>query len=113
MTFAHADDAETALMLEQLLSAKLVKVPGDIYVMNLRKPSREICTRIEEELDFDSYYGIGLVSRKTLLGSVCLFAPRGIHLQRIELLEIYCRLCTIRLEYWLAEQEMNKKNELM
>jgi PAS domain S-box-containing protein len=112
MTFAHADDAETALMLEQLLSAKLVKVPGDIYVMNLRKPSREICTRIEEELDFGAYYGIGLVSRKTLLGSVCLFVPRGIRLQRHELLEIYCRLCTIRLEYWLAEQKMNKKNGL-
>lgn len=112
MTFAHADDDETAVMMEQLLNAKLCKVPGDIYVMNLRKPSREICTRIEEELDFNAYYGIGLVSRKTLLGSVCLFAPRGIRLQRIELLEIYCRLCTIRLEYWLAEQERRQKNGL-
>ena len=112
MTFFHADDAETALMLEQLMSAKLVKVPGDIYVMNLRKTPREICTAVEEELNFGAYFGIGLVSRKTLLGSVCLFAPRGIRLQRHELLEIYCRMCTVRLEYWLAEQEMNKKNGL-
>jgi hypothetical protein len=91
------------------LGGKIIKVPGNLYVMMMGQIPQDICEKIEKELNIGDMYILGFVSQNVILGNICLFLRKGEVLKHNELLEIYIRQATMGLRCRLAEEALNGK----
>jgi PAS domain S-box-containing protein len=104
MSMEAPDSIELGHVNRNLMGGKLVKVPGNLYVMMLGLVPQAICQKIEEALNIGDMYVIGLVSRNVLYGNVLIFLRKGDVLQHEALIEIFIRQATMALKLRLAEQ---------
>ncbi|OPY38762.1 MAG: PAS fold protein [Methanoregula sp. PtaU1.Bin051] len=96
-----AAGAEFEHVYRNLLGGKLVKVPGNLYVMVLGAMPYETCRKIEEALNIGDMYVIGLVSQNVLYGNVLIFLHKGEALRRTATLETFLRQASlgVRMRY--------------
>ncbi len=98
--------------LSNLMTGKLVKVPGNLYEAMMRGIPQRDCEKIEKMLNIGDTYVIGLVSRSTLYGNVLIHLRKGDVLDRAELIETYVRQATLGLKCWLSEQELRGRGDV-
>jgi len=93
-------------VIENLMGGRIFKAIGDLHVMMMGTVPKSTCDLIQAELNIGDMYGIGLVSKNTLLGNVILFLRKGDVLKRQELIETYIRIATVGLTCRRAEEAL-------
>jgi PAS domain S-box-containing protein len=92
------------LAMKELLSGKITKVPGNLYVALFGHIPSDVCEQIERELDIGNIYMAGLASQGTPFGVVFLMLRKGDELGRVDLVEVYLRMAMLALRSRFAEE---------
>jgi PAS domain-containing protein len=94
----YSDPVDEYHVIQNVLGGKLIKVPGDLHVMFLGQVSREICRKIEEDLDIGDMYVIAFVTQKAILGNAAIMLRKGDVILHPEVIEIFARQATLALK---------------
>jgi PAS domain S-box-containing protein len=95
-----------------VMSRKLTKVPGNLFITMHNHVPEEICTKIEEALNIGDIYAIGLVSQGVILASVVIMLRKGEIITHNELIESYITHASIALLRYKTEKTLKKSEKL-
>jgi PAS domain S-box-containing protein len=93
--------------LSCLLTGKILKIPGNLYIAMMWSMPQSDCEKIEKMLNLGDTYVIGLVFRSMLFGNIVIHLKKGDVLDHPMLIETYVRQATLALKCRLAEQGLN------
>jgi PAS domain S-box-containing protein len=79
------------LAVKLVMSGKIVRVPGNLFIATQRLVPEEVCAKIEETLNIGDIFIIGLVSQGIILANVVIMQQKGDNLEHVDLIEAYIR----------------------
>ena len=95
-----------------VMSRKLTKVPGNLYITMHNQVPEEICIKIEEELNIGDIYAIGLVSQGVVWASVVIMLRKGEIITHKKLIESYITHASIALVRYKTEKILKNSEKL-
>ncbi len=95
-----------------VISRKLNKVPGNLFITLHKNVPEEICAKIEEVLNIGDIYAMGLVSQGIILASVVIMLRKGEIIEHEDLIEAYIRQASIALLRRNSEETLKESEKL-
>jgi PAS domain S-box-containing protein len=95
-----------------VMSRKLVKIPGNLFITMHKQVPEEICVKIEEALNIGDIYAIGLVYDGILRASVVIMLRKGEIITNNCLIETYMAHASIALQRYQMEKTLKKSEKL-
>ncbi|TFG90205.1 MAG: PAS domain S-box protein, partial [Candidatus Atribacteria bacterium] len=95
-----------------VLSRKLTKVPGNLFISMHKSVPEEICAKIEEALNTGDIYAIGLVSQGIILASMVIMLRKGEIITHDGLIKTYMTHASIALLRYRTEKTLKKNEKL-
>ncbi len=103
---------EGDMSVKDILSGRVVKVPGNLHLAFQRQVPEEVCDRIQDVLNIGDIYAIGLVSQGIILANIAILLRKGDTLEHTELIETYTRQASIALLRRNTEETLKKNEKL-
>jgi PAS domain S-box-containing protein len=100
------------MSVKDILSGRVVKVPGNLHLAFQRQVPEDVCDRIQEVLNIGDIYAIGLVSQGIILANIAILLRKGDTLDHRELIEAYTRQASIALLRRNTEETLKKNEKL-
>jgi PAS domain S-box-containing protein len=95
-----------------VMSRKLIKVPGNLFVAVHNQVPEEICTKIEKALNIGDIYSIGLVFQGIIWASVVIMLRKGEMITHTDLIEAYMAHASIALLRYRTENTLKQSEKL-
>ena len=92
----------------ELLSGKLVKVPGGLYKFSFGKIPEAICHAIEQRLGLGDIYDMGFAWRGKLFGSAAILTRKGPKLGNPSVIEAFISQASVALQRWQTEKALQQ-----
>jgi PAS domain S-box-containing protein len=104
----------TELQKERMavISRRLIKVPGNLFITMHKNVPEAVCAKIEEALNIGDIYSIGLVSQGIILASAVIMLRKGEILEHDDLIEAYIRQASIALLRRNTEDTLQESEKL-
>ena len=96
---------------QALNTGKLEKVCGGIYELACDGLPKNICTAIEELINFNEAYAMGFTWKERLFGSAIMLLPTGTELRNREIIETFVNQASIALQRWQTEKALRESEE--
>ena len=95
-----------------VMSRKLTKVPGNLFITMHNQVPEDICAKIEAALNIGDIYAIGLVSQGIIWASVVIMLRKGEIITHNDLIEAYMAHASIAVLRYRMEKSLKKSEKL-
>ena len=95
-----------------VVSRKLTKVPGNLFITMHNQVPEDICAKIEAALNIGDIYAIGLVSQGIIWASVVIMLRKGEIITHNDLIEAYMAHASIAVLRYRMEKSLKKSEKL-
>ncbi len=94
------------------LSGRIYNRPTNLYEIICHQVPEDTCGAIEETLNLEKFYTIGLIWQGALLGNVTFALRKGEQLENVSLAETYIRAASIALQRSHGERALAESEQL-